>query len=267
MYRIHSRLICIVSFVVLGFVTAGAVAQEAGFKSIFNGRTLDGWKAPEMSFWSVKDGTITGRSTQQNPCKSNQFLVWQLGEVDDFELKLKYRISGTQSANSGIQIRSRVDESGHAAGYQADIDLAGRYAGALYDERGRGMLAERGQKTIIGSDGKKTNSPLGDANALMNNIKKGDWNDYHIIAHGNQIVLKVNGQVTAEVIDNEKAQREMSGVLALQLHAGPPMTIQFKDIQMKRTKLQDRKKIVLVAGPPSHGYGAHEHNSEHPPAH
>jgi hypothetical protein len=267
MHKVHPLPIFIVLFVVLGFVTACAVAQEPGFKSIFNGRNLDGFKAPEMSYWSVKDGTITGQSTEQNPCKSNQFLVWQLGEVDDFELKLKYRISGTQAANSGIQIRSRVDENGHAAGYQADIDLAGRYAGALYDERGRGMLAERGQKTVIGSDGRMAHpgAPgLGDADALMNNIKKGDWNDYHIIARGNHIVLKVNGRVTAEVIDNEKARSRCpsgSGVLALQLHSGPPMKVEFKDIRMKRTKLQDRKKIVLVAGPRSHGYGSHEHNA------
>jgi len=261
MHRIHTRLICIVLFVILGFVTASAVARDDGFKPIFDGRTLDGFKAAEMSYWSVKDGAITGRSTQQNPVKSNQFLVWQLGDVDDFELKLKYRISGTPAANSGIQIRSRIEQAGHAVGYQADIDRAGRYAGALYDERGRGMLAERGQKTVIGSDGKMTKSPLGDADALMNIIKKDDWNEYHIIAGGNRIVLKVNGRVTAEVIDNDKAQREMFGALALQLHAGPPMTIQFKDIQMKRTKLQDRKKIVLVAGPRSHGYGYHEHNA------
>jgi len=106
------------------------------------------------------------------------------------------------------------------------------------------MLAERGQKTVIGFDGKMTKSPLGDADALMN--IKDDWNDYHIIARGNRIVLKVNGRVTAEVIDNDKAQREMSGALALQLHAGPPMTIQFKDIQMKRLKLHEAFEI---AGP------------------
>jgi len=261
MRTIYLKLVWVILFGVLGFAMSSSIAGEAGFKPIFDGRTLDGWKAAEMSYWSVQDGAITGRSTQQNPVKSNQFLVWQLGDVDDFELKLKYRISGTPAANSGVQIRSRVEEAGPAVGYQADIDLEGQYAGALYDERGRGMLATRGQKTVIGSDGKMTNSPLGDADALMNIIKKDDWNDYHIIARGNQIILKVNGQVTAEVIDNDKAQREMSGILALQLHAGPPMTIQFKDIQMKRTKLEDRKKIVLVAGPASHGYGYHEHNA------
>jgi len=244
----------------LGFVTSGA-AEEAGFKPIFDGKTLNGWNSPNMSYWSVQDGAITARSTSEHPVKKNQFLVWQLGELDDFELKLKYRISGTLAANSGVQIRSRVEEEGHAIGYQADIDMTGRYAGALYDERGRGMLASRGQKTIIGPDGKMTRTPIGDSDSLFTNIKKDDWNEYHIIARSEHIILKLNGKVTAEVIDNDRKQRELSGVLALQLHSGPPMTVQFKDIGLKRLKMQKRKKIVLVAGPRSHGYGSHEHNA------
>jgi len=255
------QFVGIILFAASGLAAGDALAEETDFKSIFDGKTLDGWKAPNMSYWSVQNGVITAQSTQDNPVKSNQFLVWELGDVDDFELKLKYRISGTESANSGIQIRSRVAPEGHAVGYQADIDRAGRYAGALYDERGRGMLAERGQKTAIGSDGKMTHAPLGDADALMNIIKQDDWNEYHIIARGRQIILKVNGKVTADVQDNEEKNLELSGVLALQLHSGPPMTVQFKDIQLKRLKLEGRKKIVLVAGPPSHGYGAHEHNA------
>jgi hypothetical protein len=185
-----------------GLLVSGAIAEETEFRPIFDGKSLDGWKTSDMSYWSVRDGAITARSTQQHPVTENQFLVWQLGQVDDFELKLRYRIHGTPSANSGIQIRSRV------------------YAGALYDERGRGMLAERGQKTVIGSDGKMTHTPLGDSDALFTSIKKDDWNDYHIIARGGRIILKVNGQVTAEVLDNEQQNRELSGVLALQLHSG-----------------------------------------------
>jgi type 1 glutamine amidotransferase len=261
MSEFNLKLVCLAVFGLPYLAVSSALAQDDGSKAIFDGRTLDGWKAANMSYWSVKDGAITGSSTQQNPVTDNQFLVWQLGQVDDFELMLKYRISGTPAANSGVQIRSRVEADGHAVGYQADIDLAGQYAGALYDERGRGMLAERGQKTIIGPDGKMTHSQLGDANALMNIIKKDDWNDYHIIARGNHIILKLNGQITAEVIDNDKAQGELSGVLALQLHAGPPMTVQFKDIKLKRLELQDRKKIVFIAGTQSHGYGYHEHNA------
>ena len=244
-----------------GLAISAVAAQGADFKPIFDGKTLDGWKASDMSYWSVRDGAITARATPQHPVTTNQFLVWQFGQLDDFELTLKYRITGTTAANSGIQIRSRVEEDGHAVGYQADIDLAGRYAGALYDEHGRGMLAERGQKTVIGSDGKMTKTSFGDADALMTNIKKNDWNDYHIIARGGHIVLKVNGKVTAEVLDNDKKNRDLSGVLALQLHSGPPMTVQFKDIRLKRLNLQDRKKIVFMAGRPSHGYGGHEHNA------
>jgi len=233
MRTIYLRLVWVMLFVLFGLVTGGVVAQE-DFKPIFDGKTLDGWKAPDMSYWSVEGGAITARSTQQNPVKTNQFLVWQWGQVDDFELKLKYRISGTPAANSG---------------------------GALYDERGRGMLAERGQKTIIGTDGSKTSTSLGDSDSLFANVKKDDWNDYHIIARGEHIILKLNGKVTAEVIDNDTNQRELSGVLALQLHSGPPMTVQFRDIQLKRLKMKQRKKIVLIAGPRSHGYGSHEHNA------
>jgi len=254
-------LVWVVSFCLVAFVTSAAIAEDAGFKPIFDGKTLDGWKSPDMSYWSVDDGALTGRSTQQHPVRSNQFLVWQLGELDDFELKLKYRITGTPSANSGVQVRSRVDKDGHVAGYQADIDKAGQWAGALYDERGRGMLAACGKRTVIDTDGKKTSTSIGDSAALMANINKDGWNNYHIKALGNEIVLSINGKVTAEVIDKDKKDNDLSGVLALQLHVGPPMSVQFKDIQLKRLKMDERKKIVLVAGPRSHGYGAHEHNA------
>ena len=213
-----------------------------------------------MSHWSVVDGAIVGLTTADNPAKGNQFLVWQLGGLDDFDLKLKYRISGTNSANSGIQIRSQAHKEGHVSGYQADIDMAGNYAGALYDERGRGMLAQRGQKTTIATGNKQSKASVGDAQELMKIVKKGDWNEYEVIAQGNHITLKLNGKVTAEVIDNDTKDREFGGVLALQLHAGPPMKIEFKDIQLKRLKMAG-KKIVLVAGPQSHGYNSHEHKA------
>ena len=241
MRTVRLQLICVMLLSLLGFA-ASVTAEEAGFKPIFDGKTLNGWKSPNMSYWSVADGAITARSTVRNPCKSNQFLTWQLGELDDFELKLKYRMTGTQAANSGIQIRSNIEADGHAIGYQADIDMAGTYVGALYDERARGMLAQRGQKTVIAADGKMTHTPLGDSGALMSNIKKDDWNDYRIIARGSRIILKINGKVTAEVIDGDKKNRDLSGALALQLHSGPPMQVQFKDILLKRTKMSRKKK-------------------------
>ncbi|MHC4503012.1 MAG: family 16 glycoside hydrolase [Planctomycetota bacterium] len=233
----------------------------ADFRAIFDGKTLAGWKAPDMGYWSVEDGAITARGTPEKPVRANQFLVWQLGELDDFELNLQYKITGSRRANSGVQIRSRVQPDGHVAGYQADIDFAGQWAGALYDERGRGVLARRGQKAVIAANGKITRTQLGDARKLFDAIKKEDWNEYHITARGTRIVLRINGEVMSEVIDESEKDQDLSGRLALQLHSGPPMTVQFRDIRLKRLRMSPKKKIVLVAGPRSHGYGGHEHNA------
>src|SRR5688500_5963347 len=112
-------------------LTPSRSAGEARFRRIFDGRTLKGWSSPDMSYWSVEDGAITARSSEAHPCTKNQFLVWQGGEIGDFELRLKFRIQGDRTANSGIQVRSSIQPDGHAVGYQADIDRAGQYAGAL----------------------------------------------------------------------------------------------------------------------------------------
>jgi len=241
-------------------IVSNAFAQEKGFVSIFDGKTLNGWKSSDMNYWSVTDGAITGKTTAAKPLRSNQFLVWQWGQLDDFELKLKYRIQGTDGANSGIQFRSRVLKGGPVAGYQADIDRGGNWTGALYDERGRGILCARGDKITLAE--KKENvvrTAVADKKELWTHVDKDGWNDYHIIARGSHLVLKINGHVMSEITDNQKGHLDLSGVLALQLHTGPPMTIQFKDIYLKRLKMCPRKKIIMLAGTRSHGYAAHEH--------
>jgi len=238
-----------------------AAEPEPGFKPIFDGKTLDGWKG-DNTFWSVVDGTIIGESTAANPLDHNTFLLWNRGDVDDFELRLKFRITGSDAANSGIQFRGSVREDGHVIGYQADIDRAGKYLGSLYDEAQRGGLAGRGQKTTVDAQGQKTPEQIADAAELLKNNHPDDWNDYSILAQGNHITLKLNGIVTAEVIDNDPAGLDRIGKLALQLHAGPPMKIEFKDLRLKRLPLGDGwKKVVFVAGTPSHAYFAHEHNA------
>ena len=240
--------------------TAAALANddEAGFKPIFNGRNLDGWDG-NPKFWSAEDGAITGRTSTDNPTQGNTFIIWRQAPVDDFVLRLKYKIVG---GNSGIQYRSREVDKWVVAGYQGDFEAGDTFSGILYEERGRGILAARGQKVTIGEDGKKDAEQVADSKELQAAIKQEDWNDYEITARGHHLIHKINGNVTAEVIDNEKNKREMSGILALQLHAGPPMTVQFKDIRLKRTRLADgRKKIVMVAGTPSHAPGAHEFNA------
>jgi type 1 glutamine amidotransferase len=234
-------------------------ADEAGFKAIFNGQDLTGWEG-KPEFWSVKDGAIVGQTTAENPTRGNTFLIWRDGEVDDFELRLKFRIQG---GNSGVQYRSKDLGNFVVGGYQADFEAGDKWNGTLYEEKGRGVLAARGQRVTITPDGnRQQGEPVGDPDELGKVVKKGDWNEYTIIARGNHLIQKINGQLMCEVIDEQAGKRAMSGILALQLHAGPPMTVEFKDIRLKRLKLADgRKKLVMVAGRPSHGPGAHEFNA------
>ena len=235
--------------------------DETGFAALFDGRTLAGWSGDE-SFWRVENGVVTAESTPENPCKENTFLVWDHGEVDNFELRLQFRISGSERANSGIQFRGTVREDGHVVGYQADVDKAGQWVGALYDEAtGRRLLAGRGQKTEIDVAGKRVESSFASAEELFSKVKPNDWNEYRITAVGERITLAINGAKTAEVVDRQQGERDLIGKLALQLHSGPPMKIEFKNVRLKRLPSDDYKRVVFVAGSPSHGYLSHEHNA------
>jgi hypothetical protein len=203
-------------------------------KSLFDGKTLTGWSAPDMSYWSVEDGAITARSTPERPCTTNQFLVWQGGEPANFELTLQFRIQGPPDANSGIQFRTKILPDGHAQGYQADIDRDGKYLGALYDEHtSRTMLAERGQRTTIAEDGKRTIETIGDPGTLFKQVNLDGWNRYRILARGPRLQLFVNGKPTAEVLDRQPGEFDPAGKLALQLHSGPPTSVQFKNLRLK----------------------------------
>jgi hypothetical protein len=208
-----------------------AYADE--YKALFDGKSLTGWEG-NAKFWSVKDGTIQGQTTRENPTQGNTFLIWRGGELKDFELHVTFKMVG---GNSGIQYRS-VDKGNHVVnGYQADIDSGDTYIGILYEEGGRGILAQRGEKVEIAADGKKTvTGKTGESKEIAAAVKKEDWNDYVVIAKGNQLIQKINGNTTVEVIDNESGKAKSIGILALQLHAGPPMTVQFKDIMLKELK-------------------------------
>jgi hypothetical protein len=221
-----------------------AQPDAEGFVSLFNGKDLTGWRGME-GYWSVKDGVISGFQTKE---KSKQtFLIWEGGNVTDFELRLKFKfaaVDGKVGGNSGIQFRSKVtDEKGFVVGgYQADFDSNNGYTGIIYDEKGiaggRGIMSKRGEKTTYTADGdpKKPSKtePLEKSDAqLKEAIKVGDWNDVVLTVKGNHIVYQINGNTTTEVFDDSpKALKE--GVLALQLHAGHTMDIQFKDIKMKK---------------------------------
>jgi hypothetical protein len=216
-----------------------AIAADDGFVSLFNGKDLAGWDG-RSNHWSVADGAITGVTTKDNPAKGNNFLIWKGGTVDDFELHATYKIVANNDkgfGNSGIQYRSKDFGDHVVGGYQADFEAGKTFSGILYEERMRGILAQRGQMTWIQPDGKiRVVGSLGKSEDIQGQIKPNDWNEYIVIARGNHLTHIINGRVTVDVTDDQEAKAAKSGILALQLHAGEPMTVQFKKIELKKLK-------------------------------
>jgi len=219
---------------VLGRAASVAQAEAPeGFKSLFNGKDLTGWEG-NKDFWSVEDGAITGQTTKDKPTKGNTFLLWKDGKPADFELRIKFKLL---SHNSGVQFRSKELPDYVMSGYQADVDYGNTYTGCLYEERGRGVLVKRGTKVVVNSDGKKeVAGQTAEEKEIVASIKKDDWNEYVIICQGNHVVQKLNGLTTVDLTDNQESKRAMSGLIGLQLHAGQPMKVQFKDIYLKEMK-------------------------------
>lgn len=209
-------------------------AQE--FTPIFDGKSLANWKAADMSFWSIEDGAITAKITDEKPTDRNHYLVYQGGDLGDFELKLQHRIISKHSVNGGFQFRSEMfdgDIPDDCRGYQVDNNTQTDWLVRLYDEFGRHTLAWRGEKTIFDSTGEPTTTKIESAQGTPH-FRLHKWHEYHLICKGNTITLNVDGKLVAQVIDNDLKQLDLEGILALQLHSGPPMIVQFKNIQLKK---------------------------------
>jgi hypothetical protein len=215
--------------------------ERTGFVSIFDG-TMKNWDG-DPAIWKAEGNTLVGTTTEANPLKENTFVIWRGGEPADFELKVEFRMSST---NSGIQFRStHVLPGGEGRGavtgkwvlkgYQADIDFANQFTGMIYEERGRGFLMQRGQAVEIGPDGvsRMIGNLERNADELKALIKPGDWNTVHLIARGNTIMNIVNGHVTAFIVDDDAKGRALKGLLGFQIHVGPPMKIEFRNIFLK----------------------------------
>ncbi len=223
---------------VVGLMLVSAIyAQQAapaknadGALVLFNGKDLSGWEG-DKRFWSVEDGAITGLTTAEKKAERNTFLIYRGGSFKDFELRVKFRL---ENHNSGIQYRSKDRGNFVVNGYQGDMDGANTYTGMLYEEGGRGILATPGIKLTIGPDGKPADrQTITDPAKVKQVIKNKDWNEFVITCRGNHILHQINGVTTAEAIDNDPKGRSMEGIIALQLHQGPPMKVQFKDITIK----------------------------------
>jgi hypothetical protein len=215
-----------------------APAEPADMKPLFNGKDLSDWEG-DTRLWTIKDGVIRGETTKEKVAKGNTFLIWRGGELGDFELRLSFKI---HNGNSGVQYRSKWldakpgDENKWVvSGYQAEVEDTPGKVGFLYHEKGRGYINNVGEKVEVGEDGKpKVVGKLGDKDAIGKTYNKTDWNDYVIIAKGNHIQHFLNGYQTVDVTDNDPKGRMLKGILALQIHAGPPMVVEFKNVRLKQ---------------------------------
>ncbi len=237
-----------------------AFDNNTGFRQIFNGTSLDGWDG-DPTFWRVEGGAIVGETTPDKPIGENSFIIWRGGRTADFDLKLEFRIN---AGNSGVQYRSRALVPGAEgvkgqwvlAGYQADIDFNNQYTGMLYEERGRGFLAPRGQFNYVGPNqapsvgrGQPPPQPgpgeapfgvrgqlgaLNSNDALREQIKQNDWNQFQVVARGNVVMHVLNGQLTALLVDDDVVGRALDGLLGLQIHTGPPMKVEFRNIYIRQ---------------------------------
>ncbi len=222
------------SIFILKLLVCNALIAE---QSLFDGKTLNGWSG-NSQYWSEENQSIVGTNTKQNPTKGNTFLIWKNGSLKNFDLSLECKI---ETGNSGIQYRSFLkpgkQDGFRVGGYQADFESGDRFSGICYGEAFRGILSLRGDSTTLTrtSDGKlsKRITKIGNADELGSYIKKNQWNHYRIVANGFHFVHYINNKKMCEVIDNDVKQRRTEGLLALQLHAGPPMKVHYRNIILK----------------------------------
>ena len=224
--------------------SAEAPAEPAGMQSIFNGKDLTGWDG-DPKLWSVKDGAIHGETTAENPAPGNTFLIWKEGVTKDFQLRLSFRCTATN--NSGIQYRSKhvtegkVRNSWVVRGYQHEIrnqDELASVSGFIYEEGGkRGRMCLVGEKATWGEDGKKeVTDTLIDEQGFQELFKLDDWNDVVIVAQGNRLQHYLNNRLILDCTDNHPQLSLREGILALQLHAGKPMWVEFKNIRIQHLR-------------------------------
>jgi hypothetical protein len=212
--------------------------DEPGFESIFDGKTLSGWEG-NPTYWRVENGALVGEITPATVIKSNTFIIWRGDQPSDFELKLEYRI--TPEGNSGINYRSVIipdtvtpDNAFAMRGYQCDVDGKSRYTGNNYEEKGRLFLAVRGQTTrVVGGRPPIVLSTFGDPVELGKAVKP-EWNEVHVIARGNLLMHTVNRQLMSVVIDDDAPNRPRNGSIGVQVHVGPPMKVEYRNIRLKR---------------------------------
>lgn len=221
-----------------------APPEASDMKALFNGKDLTGWDG-DTRLWSVKEGVIRGETTKDNPAKGNTFLIWKDGTLKDFDLRLSFRMNAAN--NSGIQYRSKhitegkVNNNWVVRGYQHELRNEKKFPNTssfIYDEGGkRGRMCLVGEKVVWTAEGKKdVKETFMNQEAFDKLMKLDDWNDVVIVAKGNNIKHYLNGQLVVDFTDEEPKLAASEGIMALQLHAGAPMWVEFKNIRLKQIK-------------------------------
>jgi hypothetical protein len=206
---------------------------RASWQTIFNGKDLEGWSG-DPRLWRVQDGVIIGESDDaEKKVAENTFLIWQGGTAGDFELEFQARVTGRN--NSGVQYRSKLldPEKWKVSGYQMDLHPQPSYLGMLYEEKGRGIVGERGMRV------KLWDKPEVKGTLEVAAVDLEVWNSYRIVAQGYTLRHFVNGRLAVEVHDMQPEKRATDGIIALQLHAGKPMKTEFKDLRIRRSVNSD----------------------------
>ncbi len=223
----------ITMLVVALLLTATVQAEnddEADFVSMFNGEDLTGWEGMPGR-WHVEDGAITGVCNDDPPCDVTHYLYWTEQKPGDFVLRVKFKLVG---GNSGIHVRSERRPDFDIWGYQADFSEEEEWIGCLY-QHDRGAVVKRGYKAVIEEDGTRTDERIACPEELLAVYNEEDWNEYEIVCEGSVITLRINGVKMCEVDDRDATFARDSGLIALQMHAGPAMKVQFKDLRIKIT--------------------------------
>jgi hypothetical protein len=206
----------------------GAHTDEDGFVRIFDGKTLRHW-AGDSQYWSVKDEALTG--VTDGSLKKNRFITWKDSTIRNFDLRVKVKV--TAGGNSGLQYRGtcRPDLGlDIVTGYQCDVVANNpNYNGMLYEEKGRRILSHTGERVIVDAEGQ----PWVVGKMPVKEFAAGQWHDYRVLVRGNHHQHWIDGHMTADLVDFDADCRALEGVLAVQVHVGPAMTIQYKDFRIK----------------------------------
>jgi hypothetical protein len=247
----------------LGWLSMGRIHSQENqdFRPLFNGQDLTGWEG-DQRFWRAEDGVLIGQTTADNKTQKNTFLIYkgsepQAAKFSDFELRFSYKVEG---GNSGVQYRSEQVSDWVVKGLQADFedrihDGVDSYSGMFFEEGGRMFMGQRGDVVIVRHNAENPKKPkiekiasVGDVNELEQVIRRDDWNDYVIIARGNTFLHIINDRVMSVGIDEDNVNFRASGIIAWQLHAGPPLKIQMKDIRIRELGRPGGPEIASVEG-------------------